>query len=323
MHDDQNAARRSRRALAVRGSVSLVLGAGIFVVVHRDAGVGAVVETVLALRPGPLGWAALLALGGLLLRTDQLRVLVTGESGPERPDPGWPRLFRNVLSEAAPRGFLDPRVSVKIQGRLLERELPWVTAGRLVTQSRFGNVIGLGLVGACGLTWAGAKGSLVRWELWSGALVVAATAGFASLAAPVVRRMTEAEDPPESFQPDEARAHYVLRATLREGAGSWTWVLGVAVALAAVEVSLLHFLFQAVGVGVEPARLAAVAPAMALMSYYHFTFAGLGLRDLPLVWMLGGYAAAPALAAVGVLAALRVALQAVAGLPALAGGCRT
>ncbi len=310
------------RALVGRVVLSLVLGGFVFRLVHGGAGVGGLLETLGTVRLEPLGWAGLFALGILLLQTDRLRVLVTGESGPERRDPSWLRLFRNVLAEVALRGLLDPRTSVEIQGRSLERGLPWVTAGRLVTQSRLGDILGLGLVGTGGLVWAGTTGRLSGWGLWSGVLVVGGTAGVALVAIPVIRRMTEAESPPDSFEEDAARAHFVLRATFRKGAGTWAWVLGVSLLVAVLEVGLVRHLFTAVGVETELARLVAVAPAMALTSYYHFTFAGLGLRDLPLVWMLGGHAAAPALAAVGLLAALRVALQAVAGLPALAGGRR-
>lgn len=302
--------------VAVRISLGLAFGIALFLLAHRGTALSSILDAVAAVDPASLGWAALVAAAIVVLRTDRLRVLAGG-LGRGGEGPGWPRLLRSVLSESALRGLLDPRVSVKLQGRLLERDLPEVSAGRVVTLTRFGNALGLGLVGAAGLAWAGASGALDGWALWSGVLVVGILAGGAAVAGLWVGRVTGDDEPPEGFGDDEARSYRVLRETMGQGRIAWLGIVGTGVAIAGLEVVLYHFLFAAVGAEVEPVRLLAVAPAAALVSYLHFTLLALGLRDFPLVWILGGRVPGAALAAVGLLAALRVAAEALVGAPAL------
>lgn len=305
-----------RRRPGVRVAEAFAVGVVIFRLAHGREGFVSLPSTLASAEAAPLLQAGLVALGILAVRAAALRRGLARAVGPGRRGMGWREAAGNVLAGSALRGLLDARAQAEIQGRMLDRRLSGLAGTVVVTRTRIADMLGLTLVGGAAWIAVAATGALDGWSLWSGALILGGIGGTSAVMCVVVFRGTT--DPPsDDLEADAAKAHRTLGAALRGGPRAWGVPAAAALGVAAMEVAFYGFLFRAFGLLPEPGLLALAAPAAVLVSLLPFAALGLGLRDLALVWILGGVAPTPVLAAVGVLAAGRLAVEAAAGAPAL------
>lgn len=306
---------RFRRWLQ-RPPVLAGVGLVLYALAHRDAGPDGLLAALAGLRLEPLGAAVVAATAVLLVRAALWWILANGRlEDPARPV-GVRESVRQVLAQRAVRA-LDP------SGRSYGRQASWI-AGRvdppeavsLVTLSEAGENLGLGLVALAGAALAAAAGSLTGWAFWTvvvAALVLGvAMTGYARSLAQIL-----AARGPRSDSPVDESAWLVSSALARQGPGPWIGATVAGVAVALLQAVVYRQLLLALGVGAPFAVVAAGALAATLAGKLSFTLFGLGTRDFVLVWSLPGWAAPPALATLGLLAALRTVLEALAGVTPL------
>ena len=110
-----------------------------------------------------------------------------------------------------------------------------------------------------------------------------------------------------------AVAAAVCSARWRTSSGYW--LAGSSLVLWSLHLLQIDCFLKAAGVFVPWATAAARVPAAIFAGLLPISFCGIGTRDSALVWLFSDVAAAPAMAAVGVLTALRYLVPGAAGIP--------